>query len=390
MNIRAVLGVAGVSPFENKQAKQIGHFFEYLVLAALLAVFVQLILSYTDFFYESEWINHLVWAVFALEFFVNLTMVDNRVRYFQQNWLNFAIVILAFPWIEWSSEWAIIIRTLRLLLLMRFFVNFFQDAVKLLQKNRFGQILVGFAFLVVGAGGVFVYIEDRPFIDGIWYAIVTITTVGYGDVVPQTENGRIFGTILIVFGVLFFSLVTANFSAFLIGSEQRKLEKEILGYVQNTEKRLTKLSTENERHVEYIMLHMSKELEQLKEELNDLRQKEIQRLRAELESRNNNHSSGLSTENIKATQASELATDKPVSAPSFSGNGFSAMKPNQEMDGQNLAENQENHSKNKNQVSLEKNTQSEQSDENLQQSEHSSSSTGFHSFGFINKGPKKD
>lgn len=282
MNIRAVLGVAGVSPYESKEAKKIGQIFEYIVLAALLAVFVQLLLSYSDFQYDFTWLNHVVWWVFVLEFVVNMAMISNRVRYFQQNWLNFVIVVLAIPWIEWSSEWAVIIRSLRLLLLMRFFMAFFQDAARLLKKNRFGQILVGFAFLIVGAGGVFVYLEDRPFIDGIWYAIVTITTVGYGDIVPQTESGRIFGAILIVFGVLFFSLVTANFSAFLIGSEQRKLEKEILGYVRNTEKRLTKLSTENERHVEYIMLHLSKEIEQLKDELNDLRQKEIQRLREEL------------------------------------------------------------------------------------------------------------
>ncbi|WP_321276303.1 ion channel [Thiomicrorhabdus indica] len=389
MNIRAVLGVAGVSPFENKQARQIGQFFEYLVLAALLAVFVQLILSYTEFSYESEWLNHLVWAVFALEFIVNLTMVNNRVRYFQQNWLNFAIVILAFPWIEWSSEWAIIIRTLRLLLLMRFFVNFFQDVVKLLRKNRFGQILVGFAFLVVGAGGVFVYIEDRPFIDGIWYAVVTITTVGYGDVVPQTENGRIFGTILIVFGVLFFSLVTANFSAFLIGSEQRKLEKEILGYVQNTEKRLTKLSTENERHVEYIMLHMSNELVQLKEELNDLRQKEIQRLRAELESRTS-HFSESTTEKSSEQNESELATDKPIPAPSFSGNGFSSMKSGFESDAQKNLKSQEQHRKNETEFEAKQDSESGQADEKGDQTDEPTTEKGFHRFGFLHKRPKKD
>lgn len=281
MNIRAILGVAGVSPNENRVAKDIGRIFEYLVLAALLAVFVQLVLSFSEFIYDFFWLNHIVWFVFFLEFVVNFSLVNNRLRYFQQNWLNLVIVIIAFPWIEWSNEWAIIIRSLRLLLLMRFMVSFFEDVTSLLKKNHFGQILIGFMFLVIGAGGIFVYIEDRPFIDGIWYAIVTITTVGYGDVVPQTENGRIFGTILIVFGVLFFSLVTANFSAFLIGSDQRKLEKEILGYVRSTEKRLTKLSTENERHVEYIMLHMSKEIEQLKQELNELRQKEIQRAYSE-------------------------------------------------------------------------------------------------------------
>jgi len=274
MNIRAFLGVAGVSPDENRRAKNVGRIFEYMVLVALLSVFVQLLLSYTDFYYDFNWLNYLVWSVFFLEFVVNLMLVKRRARYLEQNWLNLAIIVLAFPWIDWTSEWAIVIRSLRLLLLMRFMGSFFQDVATILKNNRFGQILVGFGFLIIGAGGIFVYIEERPFIDGIWYAIVTITTVGYGDVVPQTENGRIFGAVLIIFGVLFFSLVTANFSAFLIGSGQRKLEREILGYVQNTEKRLTRLSTESERHVEFIMLHMSKEIDSLKSELDRLKQKE--------------------------------------------------------------------------------------------------------------------
>lgn len=271
MNLKALLGVAGVHKKESPRARSVGRVFEYLVAIAILVVFLQLVLSYTDYPIDHVGLDLLLWGVFAAELVVNLSLVRDRTRYLMHNWLSVVIVLVAAPWIPWSGDWALIFRSLRLVLFIRFISSFFQDVLQLLRRNRFGQILVGFAFLVIGAGGIFSYIEQRPIIDGIWYALVTITTVGYGDVVPMTEEGRIFGSVLIIFGVMFFSLVTANFSAFLIGSDQRKLEREILNYVRQTEKRLAKQSVDNEKHVESIMLHSTQEIDRLKEELHRYR-----------------------------------------------------------------------------------------------------------------------
>ena len=267
MRLNVILGVAGVHSGESDKAKRIGRFFEVLILMALLVVFAQIIMLYSGALEDSNWVTNLVWFVFLSELLGNLYFVRNRWRYLRENWLNVTIVVLAFPLIDWGNDWATIIRSLRFILLIRFFANFSQDFIAILGKNRFGQILLGTAFIILGAGGIFAFIEDRMFIDGVWYALVTITTVGYGDVVPITEEGRIFGFLLIVFGVLFFSLVTANISAYLIESDQKKLEREILQYVIQTEKRLAKQQSINEAHVEKIMLHMSKEIEDLKTEL---------------------------------------------------------------------------------------------------------------------------
>lgn len=271
MNLKALLGVAGVHKRESPRARSVGRLFEYLVALSLLLVFLQLVLSFTDFPIQYAWLDFALWAVFAAELLVNLVLVQQRGRYLLENWLSVLIVLVAAPWMHWQNDWALIFRALRLVLLVRFFSVFFRDAVLLLKRNRFGQILSGFAFLVIGSGGIFSYIEQRPIIDGIWYAIATITTVGYGDVVPLTEEGRLFGTVLIIFGVMFFSLVTANFAAFLIGADQRKLEREILNYVRQTEKRLAKQSLDNEKHVESIMLHSTQQIDRLKEELHRYR-----------------------------------------------------------------------------------------------------------------------
>lgn len=264
MNYKALLGISGVSYRENAKAKRIGAQFEVLVLLAVFAVFVQLLLFYTGSTVDTYWVSVAVWLVFSVELAVNLYNVSDRKRYLLENWLNVIIVIFAFPLIEWSSEWVAIVRSLRVVMFLRFFGHFYKDAEAILKRHRFGQILLGAAFLIVGAGGAFAYIEGRSFSDGIWYAIVTVTTVGYGDVVPATENGRLFGAFLILFGVVLFSLITANIAAFLIGSSQRQQEREILSYVRQMEERLEKQTLDNQVHVEKIMQHMSKEISELK------------------------------------------------------------------------------------------------------------------------------
>lgn len=267
LNFKTLLGIAGVNHLESDYAIKIGHRFEWLVLVALFAVFIQLVMFYSGQPIEFIWFSHVIWSIFALELAVNLFNVRDKLRYLHENWMSVLIVLVAFPLIDWGGDWALIIRSLRLILFLRFVAGFFQNALTILRRNRFGQILLAFSFIIVGASGMFAYIEDRSFIDGAWYAIVTITTVGYGDVVPTTDTGRIFGVVLILFGVVFFSLVSANIAAFLIGSDQRKSEADILEYMSQTEDRLAQQSIANEKHVARLMDHFSSELADLKRAL---------------------------------------------------------------------------------------------------------------------------
>ena len=62
--------------------------------------------------------------------------------------------------------------------------------------------------------------------DGMWYSWVTISHTGYGDIVPKTPAARLFGGVLILLGVVLFTVLTASLSAFLIGTEVEKVEKE--------------------------------------------------------------------------------------------------------------------------------------------------------------------
>ena len=68
--------------------------------------------------------------------------------------------------------------------------------------------------------------KDFPtFGDGVWWAIVTLGTVGYGDIVPHTAWGRVVGSVVIVFGVTFIAFLTATVTSAFVSSAEEELRQ---------------------------------------------------------------------------------------------------------------------------------------------------------------------
>jgi voltage-gated potassium channel len=74
-------------------------------------------------------------------------------------------------------------------------------------------VIVTATFVVVVLSGVLMtFIDNTEFSDigvGLWWAVQTVTTVGYGDVAPKNASGRIVGTIVMLEGTAFIAIVTA-------------------------------------------------------------------------------------------------------------------------------------------------------------------------------------
>ena len=86
--------------------------------------------------------------------------------------------------------------------------------------------------MVVGTSGIGIYLiesthEDAQItnlIDAFWWASATVTTVGYGDVVPVTEVGRILGIVLMFVGISIIGTFISALGALLIGFRLKKHE----------------------------------------------------------------------------------------------------------------------------------------------------------------------
>ena len=120
---------------------------------------------------------------------------------------------------------------------------------------------------MVLASGTAIYLIESPhedaqiknLIDAFWWASATVTTVGYGDVVPVTEAGRILGIALMFVGISIIGVFISSFGAILIGSRLKKHED----ISDETKKLIVKkiLKIENlERKELDILINMVKDL----------------------------------------------------------------------------------------------------------------------------------
>jgi Ion channel len=90
-------------------------------------------------------------------------------------------------------------------------------------------VLAGAAQHAVDAG------EFGSLWDGVWWAVVTATTVGYGDLYPKTVQGRLIGIVLMFTGIAFLSLLTASVASLFVKQERMDEHAELMEALQRIE-----------------------------------------------------------------------------------------------------------------------------------------------------------
>lgn len=225
-----LLGIAGVAEHERPSARRWAKRFEWPLVFVALWIVVQWYLEETggishELARIADW---LVWLAFFIETAVLVYQVEGKVPYLLSNWINLVIVIGGFPWFWQHPELIGLLRSFRLILVVALLLRMSRSARKLLAQHKLGNTLLVAVVALVLSGIVITRLEPAmgTIWDGMWWAWVTMATVGYGDVAPQTGAGRMFASLLILFGVVLLSLLTANLAAFFIGSDVKKVEHE--------------------------------------------------------------------------------------------------------------------------------------------------------------------
>lgn len=181
-----------------------------VVVAALLTIPI-LIIQESNF--GEPWdtiatvLNWVTWLTFFGEAVVMLAVVPDRRRWARGHLLDLAVVVLTPPFAPqaWQNG-----RLFRLVRLLRVFRVLALRRMLSLEGMKYAA-MVALGTIIVG-GAVFAGVEQDQGIsswDGIWWAITTVTTVGYGDIVPHSTGGRIIGISIMLVGIGFVALLTA-------------------------------------------------------------------------------------------------------------------------------------------------------------------------------------
>jgi len=229
MKFHKLVGLSGIAAHESAAAIRWGKRFEWPMLLVASWIFVQWYLEATGllgqrFLRLSDWI---VWLFFLLETVVLVSLVRDRRGYLIDNWMNVAIILAGLPILWHFTPLAGLVRNLRLVLMLVLLAQFIPSVRQVLLRNHLGYtLLIAIVFTVVS--GILISQVDPAISsigDGIWFAWVTLTTVGYGDLVPRSTAGRLIGGVLTFLGVVFFSLISANIAAFLVRRDVEKVER---------------------------------------------------------------------------------------------------------------------------------------------------------------------
>ena len=209
-----------------------------LTILAILLVPILLAPALFDLASDTETainaLDYLIWGVFAADLVAKVAVAPARRHYLRTHLLDVALVAL--PFLR-PLRLARSARALRLLRLTRATValgRFTVGARRILVRHGLHYALAVALFVVILAGSLVAILEhDSPdatiqgLPDGLWWAVTTVTTVGYSDTYPKTPAGRGVGVVLMLLGISLFSVITANVAAFFVEEREDELLAEV-------------------------------------------------------------------------------------------------------------------------------------------------------------------
>jgi voltage-gated potassium channel len=158
------------------------------------------------------WIaSWIVWGLFVIDYFVRLSLATDRRRWFLGHLVDLAIVVLP------------LMRPLRLLRLV-VLIGVLQKAVGNAVRGRILLYTVSAVVLMIYVASLAILDTEREipgaritsFGDAVWWAISTVTTIGYGDLYPITLTGRVIAVLLMIGGISLIGVVTASLASWIV------------------------------------------------------------------------------------------------------------------------------------------------------------------------------
>jgi voltage-gated potassium channel len=174
-------------------------------------------------------LDYVIWGVFAVSFAAAVIITPDRRGYLRRHWLDLLLVIV--PLLAPLRA----ARALRLVWAVGAAGRVLEGGRRHFIRRGTGFLLLGASLVVAVAAGLIVAVERddpnstiRSYGDGLWWAMTTFATVGYGDKYPVTAAGRGIAVALMLLGIAAFGVVTANLAALFVEEQEDEAKARLL------------------------------------------------------------------------------------------------------------------------------------------------------------------
>jgi voltage-gated potassium channel len=235
----------------------------FISVLYIIFLVVELYLKQTKFTIAvTVLIDTVICVIFLFEFFYFFFKSKSKLDYTKRNFLDllaslpFLLLIGIFPQIA-------VLNIFKMIRGLKNILKIYEFMGKRKLSSMF-KVTTIFILIILYFSISIVYFEKQTnpnlstFHDGLWWAVTTVTTVGYGDAIPVTPSGKVVAILLMLVGVGITSALSAIMVSFLLKPSQNRLQKEEEGLEKKENLSLKR---------EQIMLYEQKKVEQMEKTL---------------------------------------------------------------------------------------------------------------------------
>ena len=177
-----------------------------------------------------DFIDKAICLIFFVDFSVRFFKAENKLKFMRWGWID---LVSSIPVVNYFRAGRLLrlIRLLRIIRAFRSSKQLVNHVFKNKAKGTFTSVSIFAVLLIIFSAIAILQVENtkegniKSAEDAIWWAYVTITTVGYGDKFPVTTEGRLIAVVLMTAGVGLFGTFTAYASSWFVEDKGNKIEE---------------------------------------------------------------------------------------------------------------------------------------------------------------------